>query len=819
MRTASNSILSVLPETQSKNAKMPTPSKGEGRVFADDLSKAKAVLAPKQTSSSEQSTASPVTDSAKHAERAVATRQASSSEQASTLKTTNSAEHTGSAVASGQKALDANSSSANVNSLEHHSDAVADKAQAALVAEGGKKLQLAGAESPVAELVADKVTPTSATLLSGDDLLSTDNQALAGAMSASKGKLQSDKVFASDSEAAITQHTLKGEVEPLPANVQSASLMTASVPTLADEEAKQSHTGRSAQQPEPILSTTTTLSNNSLGADSAIAAGAVQQAVDVESIVPRNNGVAGQVETSALPLAVGTAKETLVTGVAGNEVASALPLQTEVAKGIKEAQLSASSAQSMPLSSRLLTSSEFEQASMLDDEASSAGLLVSGGVAGLALSQTELASDGTALTPEQAAALSLNESLPEAGVAPQQSIASKELIDASTDESVVRPVGGLSSVIAEEGVDAATVSDSGIMSAGALGLAALGSLGEFTDKKTNAAILGEKSKGQLEDSALDEDVGVAEDGELSWVLSQMPPSVDSVDPLNVAGAAVTAAAVAAPMVGNDKRQQVNQTTAVGLPESSKGLNVGQMPPMFLNEGNLQSSGSDNESKFTDMMGDDGVLLSEPVELRKKEQDAMIGRMTAQSDGTVVKGDLDTGGMNSSFNSNNANRLTLGAGAVNLQTPNAQTNLTMNLPPNHPGWASEMTQKVAWVARDGGHTAHIRLDPPELGSLTVKVSVDHDANTQVSFVAATPQARDLLEGQMSRLRDMLAQQGMDLSHVDVDVSQQDASGTQYRESAEDNAGARMKMLAQEEGEDDLPLSNVSYTSAAGIDYYA
>ena len=111
-----------------------------------------------------------------------------------------------------------------------------------------------------------------------------------------------------------------------------------------------------------------------------------------------------------------------------------------------------------------------------------------------------------------------------------------------------------------------------------------------------------------------------------------------------------------------------------------------------------------------LLGEDGVLINEPIELRKKEQEAMIGRMSVQLDGKAV--DDAAGGLNSSLQ-NNASRAAVGVAAATVAAQNPQQNLAMSVPPGHPGWAGEMTQKVAWIARDGGHTAHIRLDPLSL----------------------------------------------------------------------------------------------------------
>lgn len=313
----------------------------------------------------------------------------------------------------------------------------------------------------------------------------------------------------------------------------------------------------------------------------------------------------------------------------------------------------------------------------------------------------------------------------------------------------------------------------------------------------------ESSKGSegLESSKGSEDL-LYDGSELSWVLSQMDSTNTKTVPKNddVASDVVKSGVIASGLLASS----VNKN---GRPEAGS-----VSTPV---DANIAGSVGDiNTDTSETLLLDDGLLIDEPIELRKKELDAMIGRMSAQVDGRVVD-DSATGGLNSSLQNNGVTRSAIGLGAV---VNNQPANLTMNLPPSHPGWANEIGQKVAWIARDGGHTAHIRLDPPELGSLTVKVSVDNDSNTQVSFIAATPQARDLLESQMSRLRDMLAQQGMDLSRADVDVSQQDTSGTQ-KDTEQNNSSNRNALASQDDIDDDLISSNVSYVSATGVDYYA
>ena len=365
------------------------------------------------------------------------------------------------------------------------------------------------------------------------------------------------------------------------------------------------------------------------------------------------------------------------------------------------------------------------------------------------------------------------------------------------------------------GVDGETVSESatsGVVAVGA-GIVGLDSIkrgvgGSGDSNKINASpalveLSSKSAEGSVDPFSI-EASGESSENELSWVLSQMGAAgVKGVtaDPVNNAALDAAKSTVAAAVIAGTVDKQ----------------NRSENLPLSLLARSDVSSSTDGVAvdAVDSLLGEDGVLINEPIELRKKEQEAMLGRMSAQIDGNLGS-DSASGGLNSSLN-NNVNRPAV-AVAMNASMTNPQANnLAMSLPPGHPGWANEMSQKVAWIARDGGHTAHIRLDPPELGSLTVKVSVDSDSNTQISFVAATPQARDLLEGQMGRLREMLAQQGMDLSRADVDVSQQDTSGAQDRSNS--RSGAAPQDAVVESDEDDLIPSNLSYVSSSGVDYYA
>lgn len=216
------------------------------------------------------------------------------------------------------------------------------------------------------------------------------------------------------------------------------------------------------------------------------------------------------------------------------------------------------------------------------------------------------------------------------------------------------------------------------------------------------------------------------------------------------------------------------------------------------------------ANMSELMDSGDIDLSgsfEEIMSAKKPLDQLMANITAQSQSLGSQGLTGSVATLSSFSP--------ARGDVPAQ-------LTMHSPPTSPHWAEEMNQKVSWVVREGIKTAHIQLDPPELGSLAVKVTVDQDSNTHVSFVASSAQAKEALEGQMQRLREMLQQQGLDLDAVDVEVSQRnDQSGQSGSFGDKAGDGSESEGMASLEGDIDDELENVSYIAPAaqGIDYYA
>lgn len=127
----------------------------------------------------------------------------------------------------------------------------------------------------------------------------------------------------------------------------------------------------------------------------------------------------------------------------------------------------------------------------------------------------------------------------------------------------------------------------------------------------------------------------------------------------------------------------------------------------------------------------------------------------------------------------------------------------------------MKQQLITMVSNGIQHAEIRLDPPELGHMTVKIQV-HGDQTQVQFHVTQSQTREMVEQAIPRLRELLQEQGMQLA--DSHVSQGDQG--QGRDSGfGENSGSSGTNVDEYSAEElDLGLNQATSLNS-GIDYYA
>ncbi|WLG92039.1 flagellar hook-length control protein FliK [Pseudomonas cucumis] len=174
----------------------------------------------------------------------------------------------------------------------------------------------------------------------------------------------------------------------------------------------------------------------------------------------------------------------------------------------------------------------------------------------------------------------------------------------------------------------------------------------------------------------------------------------------------------------------------------------------------------------------------------------------------------------------ANRL---AALTQAATPKTANALPVNQPiaMHQSGWTEEVVNRVMYLSSANLKAADIQLQPAELGRLDIRVNMVPDQQTQVTFMSAHPSVREALDGQMHRLRDMFAQQGM--GQVDVNVSDQSRGWQgQGQEQAQQGQGGRTNASGGrlDSVDEELPgavaevaANTTSVIGSSAVDYYA
>ncbi|SOD17445.1 flagellar hook-length control protein FliK [Nitrosomonas ureae] len=120
--------------------------------------------------------------------------------------------------------------------------------------------------------------------------------------------------------------------------------------------------------------------------------------------------------------------------------------------------------------------------------------------------------------------------------------------------------------------------------------------------------------------------------------------------------------------------------------------------------------------------------------------------------------------NESFTSQSLSSQSLGlnsTGAVNT----APQDIHVDLPINQPKWGSEFAQKVVWLTSQQNQVAEIHLNPAHLGPVEVMLTITQDQAT-AQFVSPHLAVREAIQEALPRLREMMADNGIQLGNVMV-----------------------------------------------------
>jgi flagellar hook-length control protein FliK len=147
-------------------------------------------------------------------------------------------------------------------------------------------------------------------------------------------------------------------------------------------------------------------------------------------------------------------------------------------------------------------------------------------------------------------------------------------------------------------------------------------------------------------------------------------------------------------------------------------------------------------------------------------------------------------------------------AATTQTQMAPLNLGQN------AWETNLGSRLQMLVGQNVQTAEIRLDPPELGALDIKIKVTNDVAT-VSIASAHTQVREALETAVPKLREMFEENGLSLGDVNV---RQETFSQQEKSAEEGGSGSHTHVAGSEHG-DDPNLITKKIVSDNLLDIYA
>lgn len=133
-------------------------------------------------------------------------------------------------------------------------------------------------------------------------------------------------------------------------------------------------------------------------------------------------------------------------------------------------------------------------------------------------------------------------------------------------------------------------------------------------------------------------------------------------------------------------------------------------------------------------------------------------------------------------------------------------------------AKLLQERVSALLSINNKEAEIRLDPPEMGSMQIRIRSDAE-QAQINFVVQNQQAKEALEQSMPKLREMLAEQGIELG--ESNIQQGDGQSNSDEQEQQQGRGHLASNGQRDDGEADSQVGaqGSGQQSSSSIDYYA
>lgn len=145
------------------------------------------------------------------------------------------------------------------------------------------------------------------------------------------------------------------------------------------------------------------------------------------------------------------------------------------------------------------------------------------------------------------------------------------------------------------------------------------------------------------------------------------------------------------------------------------------------------------------------------------------KTSAQSLPVQVEKLINNSSDNPQSNANLANPAAvreLPAVSTNHAVPAPSYEMTVPTSITHADWGNDVNEQIVWLGQQKINSAIIKLHPEEFGPLEVSIKLVKD-DARLTITTHSAPVRDLLELSMPRLKEMMADQGVNLTQVNVE----------------------------------------------------
>ncbi|ASD67460.1 flagellar hook-length control protein FliK [Pseudoalteromonas piscicida] len=212
------------------------------------------------------------------------------------------------------------------------------------------------------------------------------------------------------------------------------------------------------------------------------------------------------------------------------------------------------------------------------------------------------------------------------------------------------------------------------------------------------------------------------------------------------------------------------------------------------------------------------IVKDAVKNERQSANAATATPTsAKSEASPVSAAQDTSSLNQTLKEVQQIQQSQPANQSTAQTKQAtDANLQQAINIARQDAAKELHQRVGLMLNLNNKEAEIRLDPPELGAMQIRIKSDAE-QAQVNIVVQNQQAKELLEQSLPRLREMLAEQGIELG--DSQISHQQGGDTEAESQTAGGNANGTQTVGDEQGHSDNPQPSQKRNTDSAIDYYA